>query len=252
MSVFSDYSIYYDLLYKDKDYKKESEYVLNALSNTGNGLRSLLELGCGTGKHAELFLKNFNRYVGVDLSEDMVNQGKDRLKGKNAELHLGDVRKFQINEKFDAAVSLFHVASYQTENNDFFSYLVTANSHLEKGSVFLFDFWYGPAVLNLKPSVKIKRMSNDKYAVTRLAEPSSDSNKNLVVVNYEVLIEDKQNGNYSKIEESHPMRYFFIPEIQYFLEKSGFDLDSTRFEEWITGAEPSENSWGVTCITRKK
>ncbi|TGM31740.1 class I SAM-dependent methyltransferase [Leptospira biflexa] len=252
MSVFSDYSIYYDLLYKDKDYAGESQYVLNALSTDDKQLNSLLELGCGTGKHAEFFLQKFNQYKGVDLSEDMVMQAKDRLAGKNVDLSIGDVRNFKSNEKFDAVVSLFHVASYQIENHDFLSYLKSANENLKSGSLFLFDFWYGPAVLNLKPSIKIKRMSSEKYLVTRIAEPTCDPQRNLVIVNYEVLIEDKANHKHSKIIESHPMRYYFIPEIKYFLEMSGFDVNETRFEEWMTAQVPSENSWGVTCITRKK
>lgn len=252
MSLFSDYSAYYDLLYKDKDYKTESDYVLNALSKEPTRISSLLELGSGTGKHAEFFIKKIDRYTGVDMSEEMVNQGKLRLINPNVTFEVGDVRTYSSSQVFDAVVSLFHVASYQVVNEDFVHFLQTAHRHLKSGSNFLFDFWYGPAVLNIKPSTKIKRMKNDKHSVTRIAEPVQNYQKNLVTVNYEVIIQDILQKTETRIYENHPMRYFFLPELMYFLEISGFDTRETKFEEWITGGEPTENTWGVTCITRKR
>lgn len=252
MSIFSNYSAYYDLLYKDKDYKTESDYVLNSISRNNISSLSLLELGFGTGKHAEFFLEKIDRYTGIDLSEEMVKQGLDRLKNPKVNLEVGDVRTYKSGQVYDAVVSLFHVASYQVSNEDFVNFLKTAHQHLKSGSTFLFDFWYGPAVLNLKPTTKIKRMENDKVSVIRIAEPSQDYQKNLVTVNYEVIIQDILQKTESRIKESHPMRYFFIPELLYFLEICGFNIEQTEFQEWITGKEPTENTWGVTCITRKK
>lgn len=252
MSLFSEYSVYYDLLYKDKDYGAESNYVFDAVSKNNKVTKSLLELGCGTGKHAEHFLKKIELYSGVDMSIEMITQAKERLKTQKVNFEVGDARTYRSNQVFDTVVSLFHVASYQIENEDFNNFLKTANHHLKSGSTFLFDFWYGPAVLNLKPSVKIKRMENKEYSIIRIAEPLQDYQKNLVTVDYEVIIQNIGNKKETRLKESHPMRYFFLPELKHFLEVSGFDLAETRFEEWITGKEPNENTWGVTCITRKR
>ena len=44
------------------------------------------------------------------------------------------------------------------------------------------------------------------------------------------------------------MRYFSIPELNFILEKSG--LQSVKYEEWLTGKIPSEDTWGVCCIAK--
>ena len=50
--IFDAYARYYDLLYQDKDYVAEVDFVVDLLSRYGVKTRSLLELGCGTGCHA--------------------------------------------------------------------------------------------------------------------------------------------------------------------------------------------------------
>ena len=55
---FNIYSKYYDLLYKDKNYQQEAEYVFDSLSSFyppkphSCKIHEILELGCGSGNHA--------------------------------------------------------------------------------------------------------------------------------------------------------------------------------------------------------
>ena len=51
-SVFSSYARYYDLLYRDKDYAAEAEYVASLIRKFHPAARSIIELGSGTGIHA--------------------------------------------------------------------------------------------------------------------------------------------------------------------------------------------------------
>ena len=52
MRVFDDYALYYDLLYQGKDYKGEADYIYSLIEQFSLGGSSVLELGCGTAKHA--------------------------------------------------------------------------------------------------------------------------------------------------------------------------------------------------------
>ena len=58
--------------------------------------------------------------------------------------------------KFDAALMMFAVLGYQVENDDVLAALRTARRHLEPGGLFIFDVWYGPAVLHQRPSERVK------------------------------------------------------------------------------------------------
>ena len=76
--VFNYYAVYYDLLYKEKDYKAETEYVGRLLEEKGFTTGSILELGCGTGKHAEQFAKIGYSVHGIDLSSEMIKKANKR------------------------------------------------------------------------------------------------------------------------------------------------------------------------------
>ena len=153
-----------------------------------------------------------------------------------------------MDKKFDVAISLFHVMSYQTTNEDFLSALKTAKAHLVPGGVFIFDFWYGPAVLTDRPAVRVKKLEDDQIQVIRLAEPVMHANKNLVDVNYTVWIKDKSSLQTEEIRETHHMRYWFLPEIEHLIKEAGFGM--LNHGEWMTGKQPGFDTWGVYIVAR--
>ena len=248
--IFDKYSAYYDLLYYDKDYEKEANFINELLIK--NGIKkgaSILELGCGTGKHAKIFSELGYNLLGVDQSEEMIKNAKIINKGNSSlDFKIGDVRNFSIKKKFDVVISLFHVTSYQTTNDDLNSMFEVASSHLKVGGIFIFDCWYGPAVLTDRPKVRIKRFENEKIKILRIAEPEIYPNENLVDVNFTIQIQSSDGKQY-EIKEKHLMRYLFTPELKEFLSKSSFEL-LTQIE-WITGKKCSFDTWISTYINKK-
>ena len=60
---FEKYSYYYDLLYKDKNYEAEADYVKTKLLQQKQNIKTILEFGSGTGRHAKLLAKKVLRCV---------------------------------------------------------------------------------------------------------------------------------------------------------------------------------------------
>lgn len=129
------------------------------------------------------------------------------------------------------------------------SFFHTANAHLEAEGVFIFDVWYGPAVLNEKPEKRTKILENKMLKVQRHATPEIHFNDNVVDVNYEILITKKSDNSQNKLNETHKMRYLFKPELELLLSNCGFEMIAC--EEWLNGKEASEKSWGVCFIAKK-
>ena len=119
MSVFGAYSQYYDLLYRDKDYRGETDFIATLLERFAPGAGSVCELGCGTGQHASLLAERGYEIYGVDLSEAMLDGARRRLGdlpqdiARRLRFSAGDVCNIQLQQEFDAILSLFHVVSYQ-------------------------------------------------------------------------------------------------------------------------------------------
>lgn len=254
MSVFGNYARYYNLLYLDKDYVGEAEFIHQLLQTHAPSTQSILELGCGTGNHALLLAEKGYEVQGVDLSDEMLQQVGDRFSQLPQELasrlafSQGDIRNIQLNRQFDAIISLFHVISYQTTNEDLQAVFGTVKAHLKPGGVFIFDCWYGPAVLSDRPTVRVKRLEDEEISITRIAEPVMYPNQNLVNVNYQVFIKDKKTAAVEELQETHQMRYLFKPEIDLLL--TNYQLEPIKYREWMTNREPGLDTWGVYFIGR--
>lgn len=244
--VFDAYSAYYDLLYHDKDYVAEVAYVDGLLKRCGKNIHDLLEFGSGTGIHGKLLAEKNYKVTGVEISQKMVDRVEET---KGFTCMQGDIRSVKLERKFDAVVSLFHVMSYQVSNADIKAAISNAAAHLLSGGLFVFDFWYSPAVYAQKPEVRVKHMGNEQLNITRIAEPEIYSNENRVDVHYTIYTQEVSSQQYNVFKETHPMRHFSLPEIDLLAEATGFERVGA--EEFLSGELPNKETWGVCVILRK-
>lgn len=248
MNNFNQYSQYYDLLYQDKNYKAESDYIIEVINTFQAKAKHILELGCGSGNHA-YYLSEKYHITGIERSEMMVEEAlKKNI--KNFHPIIGDIKNFELNQKFDVAISLFHVISYLTDNESLINCFNTVNRHLNSKGIFMFDIWFTPAVYAQKPETRIKRLENEEISVLRIAESVSDDINNIINVNFELHIKNKSDNITTIINEIHPMRHFSIPEIALLAYQTGFEIIHT--EEFLTKKQPSKDSWGICFVLRKK
>lgn len=256
MSVaFDKYAAYYDLLYRDKDYRSEAEFVRRLVDRHAPGANSVLNLGCGTGSHdLHLAAAGFEVH-GIDASSTMLERARDRLAdldpdiGGRVHFALGDVRECRVGRTFDVVSALFHVVSYQTSNDDLLRTFATAGAHLSPGGVFLFDYWYTSAVLAQGPSVRVKRIEDDSLRVVRIAEPTVHDEPCIVAVDYSISIEDKVSAGIEHLRERHVMRHFNIPEIDLVARVTGFRIVESG--EWLTERRPGPATWSVYSVAVK-
>ena len=62
------YSKYYNLVYKNKNYQSEVNYISQILKSEKKNIKNILELGSGTGAHAIYLLKKgFNLCKSKDM-----------------------------------------------------------------------------------------------------------------------------------------------------------------------------------------
>jgi SAM-dependent methyltransferase len=255
MSLDATFHQYDDIFDSDRNCKAEAAFVADRLIKHGVAGRGIMHLGCGTGGHAvELASAGFS-VCGVDLDGERVARAEARrvmlpkALAERLRFQQGDARTVRTAEVYDAVVSLFHVASYQITNSEFMAMCHTAALHLPRAGIFLFDCWYGPAILSDPPQIRINRSTNDALGILRIAEPLMRPHENTVQVDYTFILTDFRTNATETVLGTHVMRYMFRPEIELMLDLSGFEvLDSMR----SLGGELNPSDASVTFVARKR
>ena len=124
IAIFQNYANFYDIMYQDKDYRAECDFLELIFSQYSNKpIKTILDLGCGTGGHTLILTERGFKVMGIDLSGEMleISRKKANERKLNIEFIQGDIRNLKLNQKFDAVISMFAVMSYQIANEDLIS-----------------------------------------------------------------------------------------------------------------------------------
>lgn len=248
MSAFSSYASYYDLLNRGKDYTAEAGWVHALLRKWGAQTGTLLDVGCGTGRHAMAFAAQGWRVSGVDVAPAMVALARESAGDSGAQFSVGAAATFTLGRTFDAAVSLFHVVSYQAEPHEAEAMFRNVRRHLKPGGLFVFDFWHAGGVRADPPSIRVRRGEDGKVRVTRIAEPDHRAEESRVDVRYELFVEEIATGNIRRFIEHHALRYYQVSELTTLLQQSGFQLEATH--AGLTSEPLSERAWYGSIVAR--
>lgn len=137
MEIFQDYSAYYNLFYKDKDYRKEAEEIALLLGKHSKSgvINHIMNFGCGTGRHDLELCRMGYRCSGIDFSPGMVEIARKNAaeQGADIDFQVADIRSYKSIRKYDAVISLFHVMSYQKSNSDILAAFQSARNALSSG-----------------------------------------------------------------------------------------------------------------------
>jgi SAM-dependent methyltransferase len=245
------YAAAYDTIYREKDYDAECRLIEKIfLEQSRKPVRSVLDLGCGTGGHSLLLASRGFEVAGVDVSPHMLGEAKEKALGGKGQVsfYLADIRDVHLDRSFDAALMMFAVLGYQLENADVHRALSSARRHLRPGGLLIADIWYGPAVLAQRPSDRVRVLPSPKGRVIRSSSGELETSRHLCHVHFH-LWEIEGDRLVAETEEDHAMRYFFPKEIPLFLEAAGFSLVRLgAFPDF--GKDPDETTWTALLVAR--
>jgi SAM-dependent methyltransferase len=248
----ADYAAAYDLIYADKGYEQEVELLERIFATYGQGpVRSVLDLGCGTGSHAIPLAQRGHTVVGVDRSSAMLDQARARarLPCPTLTFEQGDLRQLELTRSFDAVLMMFAVLGYQLENADVVAALASAGRHTRPGGLLVFDVWYGPAVLTERPAPRVKVSELPHGQLVRVANGELDARHHACHVSYRVWrIEDQRLTGETR--ERHTVRYFFPLELELLLGQAGFELLRLGGFPQLEH-EPDTSTWNVCVVARR-
>ena len=208
------HAAHYDLIYAGKPYAAEARFVAERLPPPGR----LLDLACGTGRHAAEFAKLGWEVTGVDYSPDLLERA--HANAPDARLVEGDMRELELGEQFDAVTCLFDSIGYPQSDEGVVAALSAARNHLAADGVFAVEYLHTPAMLASADPLKVRRWDADGTRLVRVSETRLDAAACVMHVDYE-LIELRADGSYAEARETQSNRFFTAGEFRALLAAAG-------------------------------
>lgn len=142
-------SPYYHILYDHRNEEDASNFILKLKDFLSlEPQHYVLDLACGAGRHAA-FLSNFaGEAIGVDLSENSIQQAQNNYKKRNLEFYTHDMRlPFRINY-FDFIFNFFTSFGYFKRETDNLKVLQSIYKGLKVGGKVVIDFMNAEKSIN--------------------------------------------------------------------------------------------------------
>ena len=127
----------YDLVFPDKD-DAVGKMVRTAIGQYLPGTpRSMLDVGCGTGRLLETLARTIPERWGVDLLESNITYARSVRTGVT--FQVGDMRTVRLARTFDLVTCLGNALSYALSDDDLIDTVSTFAAHAHGGTLLVMD-----------------------------------------------------------------------------------------------------------------
>lgn len=141
MSGYHSFSYFYDKLTSNISYKQRAEYF-DMLIKKHNGTQNLLlDLACGTGSLSEEFSRMGYDVIGVDASEEMLNEALDKKfdSGLNIQYLCQDMTELDMFGTIDVTICALDSINHLKSIDDITKTFQKVSLFCEPNGLFIFD-----------------------------------------------------------------------------------------------------------------
>ena len=252
---------YFDADYYDYEFKSRKDDVNWYVDRYVRADGPVLELGVGTGRIALPAVRKGAQVTGIDLSESMLEQAekhRGRLaKSKRASLslHHGDMRSFDLAQKFDLVSIPFNAFMHLYTLEDVDHCLTRVRRHLNDGGQLLLDALIPDLnYLTRSPFKKYEGITfthptfREKYRYSEQSAYNALTQINQMWFFYDRIESHGKGPESFCIQLSH--RCFFPQELKRILAQHGFVIEET-YGDFTSGDLRSGNE-SIAFVCRKE
>ncbi len=250
MSSYDALASSYDGLMSDAHYRRRADYLDRILRRQKPAVKTVLDLGCGTGTIAYLLSCKGYEVIAVDASEEMLTQAAAKAADLSAPPPLflcQDMTRLKLMHPVDAVVSTMDSLNYLTRERDLRRTFENVYRYLRPGGIFLMD---------VNTPYKLRRMDRQMYS-----DETEESfclwrtffSEKTKICTYQVdLFRLRRDGAWERDYEEHRERAWEKEELERCLSGSGFAEISFTGDLTQKPPRPQEDRWQVRCRRREE
>lgn len=218
MKLYNELAPYYfDIESFTRKFNNEVSFLNDILKR--HRIKTVLDLGCGSGEHVNALQGLGYTIFGIDSSASMIDEARKRF--PHCKFDYGSIQVFTAKQPYDAAICMFGTFNYLIANDEIKDTLRHLHANLKTAGIAILEIW------NAEPFLRIKRKpigpvctikSQNKVLKRHRGFRLTRTNSPVVEVNYVYHI-DKQ-----EIKDKHSMRIFYLKELKEFLDEFKFEI----------------------------
>lgn len=213
---FSASAEYYDLVLDREEIFKSAKFIIKILKKYN--VKSILEIGCGTGLYL-VPLKKAGFYVeGLDISKPMLDLAGEKSKIK---LYLKDMSSFRLDRKFDSILnlnsSLILLKNFKLVEKT----IKNVSKHINDNGIFLIDLPNHDKEIKENNNLQEKRRYKIRGGYLEVNFFDYKRGNKWISEWSGVAV---RSGKYEMFKERYEELIFSPKKMERFLEKCGFEI----------------------------
>jgi len=247
MEAYSEFANVYDIFMEDTPYEKWYKFIETCIKEQGVAVKSVCELGCGTGQMTMLFAKNGYDVIGIDYSPEMLMVAQDRAFEEEVSILylMQDMSEFEINGEVDLICSCCDSMNYLLEDDAIKSTFEKVEACLAPNGLFIFDM---NTLYKYKEVLGNQIFADQTDEAAYIWENFYDEEEEINEYEVSFFIKDSE-GKYERTVENHYQRAYSKENICTFLKEVG--LEVIHMYDNYSRESVSDNSQRITYVVRK-
>ena len=228
-------SSFYHQLYANRDENEAKAFIDELLLELQPvEAASMLDLGCGSGRHARYLASNGFNVTGIDLASSSIRTAK-QSKMENLQFYRHDMRVPFGNDRYDFVFNFFTSFGYFKEDRENLQIVRNIFNSLKPGGMVVFDYM------------------NAAYASSRLI---ASEQKEIDGISYDITRWEDETNIYKKIqvgnlhEFTEQVQKFTIFDFDCMFRKAGLQLQKV-YGDYELGEYDRETSPRLILLAKK-
>ncbi|WP_246206617.1 class I SAM-dependent DNA methyltransferase [Virgibacillus ihumii] len=239
----------YDKLMDNAPYEQWVDFTENIISRSGKNVKTIADLGCGTGQIATKLAHKGYQVTGVDNSVDMLSVARKRADQERMSIQWihQDLQFLEGLNNLDAAISFCDVINYITEEDALRSVFHCVAESLKTGGLFMFDVHSVNQVVQFYVNNTFADVQDDVSYIWFCTdgEKPGEMHHDLTFFVYD-------GKKYDRFEESHYQRTYFVHFYKKLLHEAGFKISGLYGDFLMNVDFDEEKSERIFIIAEKQ